>query len=80
MVEREKALSIVKDREFLLAENAAYDALVAKGYSPQGADPGFKTVCVMRFEHPEYVENPARRGKCKVYHFKNWQDALAQLN
>lgn len=80
MVERKKALSIVKDREFLLAENAAYDALVAKGYSPQGADPGFKKVCVMRFEHPEYVENPARRGKCKVYHFKNWQDALAQLN
>ena len=39
MVERKKDLSIVKDREFLMAENAAYEALVAKGYSPQGAGP-----------------------------------------
>ena len=80
MIERKRGISIVKDREFLSAENDAYNALVAKGYTPKGADTGFKTVCVMLFEHPEYAENPAKRGKCKVYHFKNWQEALAQLN
>ena len=80
MVERKMEISIVKDREFLLAENDAYNALVVKGYTPQGADKGFETVCVMKFERPEYAENPAKRGKCEVYHFKNWQEALAQLN
>lgn len=80
MVERKSEISIVKDREFLSAENNAYAALVAKGYTPQGADIGFKTVCVMKFEHPEYVENPAKRGKCEVYHFINWQEALVHLN
>lgn len=78
-VERKKGVSIVKDREYLLAENEAYAALVAKGYRPQGYDLGFKTVCVMQFEHPEYADNPAKRGNRKIYHFKNWQEAEEQL-
>ncbi|MCG4744029.1 hypothetical protein L0N08_01220 [Enterocloster aldenensis] len=80
MIERKSEISLIKDREYLSAENNAYNALVAKGYTPQGADKGFKTVCVMQFEYPEYAENPAKRGKCKEYHFKNWQEALAQLS
>ena len=80
MVERKSEISLIKDREYLGAENDAYNALVAKGYTPQGADAGFKTVCVMKFEHPEYAGNPAKEGKCEVYHFKNWQEASAQLN
>lgn len=79
MIERKSEISIVKDRKYLSAENDAYKALVTKGYTPQGADEGFKTVCIVKFEHPEYAENPAKQGKCEVYHFESWQEALAQL-
>lgn len=80
MVERKSGMSLIKDRKYLSAENNAYDALVAKGYTPQGADTGFKMVCVMKFEYPEYYANPAKQGKCEVYHFKNWQEANTKLN
>ena len=79
MIERKSGISLMKDRGYLSAENDAYAALIARGYTPQGADKGFKTVCVMKFEHPEYYENPAKQGKCEVYHFKNWQDANERL-
>lgn len=68
------------DRGYIKRENNAYDNLVSKGYTPQGADEGFKSVCVMKFEHPEFYGNPVKCGKCEVYHFKNWQEADAQLN
>lgn len=80
MIERKSGISLIKDQEYLSAENDAYDALIAKGYTPQGADKGFKTVCVMKFEHPEYAGNPSKQGKCEVLHFKNWQEASEQLN
>lgn len=67
------------DREYIIAENQAHNNLVKKGYTPQGADKGFKTVCVMKFEHPEFYNNPVMCGKCEVYHFKNWQEADAKL-
>ncbi len=78
MIDRKEGISIISDREYIQAENNAYDALVAKGYTPQGADKGFRTVCVMKFEYPDY-DNPAKRGKCEVYHFKNWQEADEEL-
>jgi hypothetical protein len=33
----------------------------------------------MKFEHPEYWNHPIKRGKCEVFHFKNWQEAEAKL-
>lgn len=67
------------DRDYIKAENEAYKCLIANGFTPQGADPGFKTVCVMKFEHPEYWQNPVKRGEYEVYHFKNWQEAKEKL-
>lgn len=67
------------DREYIIAENQAYDNLIKKGYTPQGANKDLKTVCVMKFEHPEFYEHPIKRGKCEVFNFKNWQEADAAL-
>lgn len=79
MVERIEDVPVNKQRGYLEAENKAYDDLIKRGYRPQGADVGFKTVCVMKFEHPEFCENPVKRGKCEVFHFKNWQEANEKL-
>ena len=68
------------DREYIVAENKAYDNLVKKGYTPQGIDKDFKSVCIMKFEHPEFWEHPVKRGKREVFHFKNWQEADKNLN
>lgn len=67
------------DREYIKLENKTHENLIKKGYTPQGADNGFKTVCVMKFEHPEFRDHPIKRGKCDVFHFKNWQEADASL-
>ena len=67
------------DREYIVAENKAYDNLVKKGYTPQGIDKDFKSVCVMKFEYPEFWQNPVKRGKREVFHFKNWQEADKNL-
>lgn len=67
------------DREYIKEENKAYKNLIKKGYTPQGTDNGFKTVCVMKFEHPEFWNHPIKRGKCEVFHFKNWQEADTKL-
>lgn len=67
------------NREYIKAENEAYDNLIKKGYTLQGADGNFKTVCVMKFEHPEFWNHPIKRGKCEVFHFKNWQEADLKL-
>ena len=79
MVERIEGISIFKQREYIFAENKAYDNLVKKGYTPQGIDKDFKSVCVMRFEHPEFWQNPVKRGKREIFHFKNWQEADKNL-
>ena len=79
MVNRIDGISVTKQREYINAENKAHDDLIKNGYTPQGADEGFKTVCVMKFEHPELYNNPVKRGNCEVYHFKNWQAAAEAL-
>ena len=53
--------------------------LSKKGYTPQGVDEGFKTVWVMKFEHPEFHDHPIKRGECEIFHFKNWQEADSKL-
>ena len=79
MVERIEGISTFKQREYIIAENNAYDELRSNGYIPQGRDKGFKTVCVMKVEHPEFWEHPIKCGKREFYHFKNWQEALEEL-
>lgn len=79
MVKRIDYVAVNKQREYISAENKAYDELIKNGYTPQGAGEEFKTVCVMKFEHPEFWENPVKREKCEVYHFKNWQEAAETL-
>ena len=68
------------DREYIIAENKAYDNLVKKGYTPQGINKDFKSVCVMKFEHPEFWQNPVKCGKREIFYFKNWQEADKNLN
>ena len=79
MLERIDGVCTFKQPEYVKAENEAYDYLVEHGFTPQGADAGFKTVCVFKFEHPEFKDNPVKRGKCDIYHFKNWQEAKEKL-
>lgn len=74
-----KGLYSMIDREYIKAENKAHENLIKKGYTPQGADNGLKTVCVMKFEHPEHWNHPIKRGKYEVFHFKNWQEADSTL-
>lgn len=86
MVELNKELSklnheefIKHHKEYMKAENAAYAKLVKNGYTPQGADENFKTVCVFKYEHPEFCDNPVKCGKREAFHFKNWQEAVNVL-
>lgn len=79
MIERIKGVSTFKQKKYIKAENEAYDYLVSKGYTPQGVDTDFKTVCVMKFEHPEFLGNFIKRGKCEIFHFRNWQEAKIKL-
>lgn len=67
------------DREYIRAENKAYDNLVRKGYFPQGADHTLKTVCVMWVEHTEFKDHPVKRGERKLFFFNSWQEADAAL-
>ena len=79
MIKKIECVSVNKQREYINAENKAYNDLIRKGYTPPGAAEGFKTVCVMKFEYPEFWENPTKRGKCEVFHFENWQEAAEAL-
>lgn len=79
MVEKIEGISTLKQREYVIAENKAHDELIKNGFTPQGADVGFKTVCVMKFEHPEFYDNPVKCGKREIFHFKNWQEAVEKL-
>ena len=79
MVKKIEGVAVNKQREYINAENKAYDNLIKKESTAQGADEGFKTVCIMKFTYPEFWENPIKRGKCEVYHFKNWQEAAEAL-
>lgn len=70
----------MKNTEYMIAENNAYENLVSKGYTPQGRSADLKTVCIMKFEHPEFHSNPVKCGKREIFYFKNFQEADAKLN
>ncbi|QUH21792.1 hypothetical protein [Alkaliphilus sp. B6464] len=74
MVKRKEGMSIIKDREYLKAENNAYDKLVEHGYTPQGITNDFKKVVVFRIEN-KHRENE-KRG---IFYFNNWQEAMEIL-
>lgn len=73
MIERKSGLSIVQDREYLMAENESYERLVAAGLHPQGCTRDFKRVVVF-----DFVEGH-EHGKKEVHYFRNWQEAAETL-
>lgn len=74
MVERKEGISILKDREYIEAENNAHAELIKHGYSPQGMTKDFKKVVVFR------IENEHRNNEKKeVFYFDNWQEAMETL-
>ena len=73
-IQRNKDISTLQQREYIAAENEAYEDLVNHGYKPQGYD--FKTkkrvVCK--------VENEHRNNEVKgFYYFEDWQEAKKNL-
>ena len=74
MIKKIEGLCTLYQRDYIEAENKAHDNLMSNGYLPQGADKGFKTVCVMRIEN-EHSNNEKR----EVLHFQNWQEASETL-
>lgn len=74
MVKRKEGVCIIHDQEYLEAENEAYRILIENGFLPQGANKGFKSVCVMRIEN-EHTPNEKR----DVWNFQNWQEAVEKL-
>jgi hypothetical protein len=62
------------NREWMKAENKAYDILVEHGYTPQGMTNNFKKVIVFKIEN----EN-RNNGKRDIFYFKDWQEAVEKL-
>ena len=74
MIIRKKEISILKDKEYIKAENNAYNELVKYGYSPQGRTEDFKKVVVFK------IENKNRNNEKKeIYYFNNYQEAVIKL-
>ena len=61
-------------REYIKAENQAYDELVNNGFRPQGRTRDFKEVVVFKIEN-EHKNNEHR----EVFHFNDWQEAKNEL-
>ena len=70
MIERIEGMSTFKQKEYIEAENNAYDEIVKAGYLPQGYD--FKTKDVVVFKR---VNEHKSNEHTDVMHFKNWQYA-----
>jgi hypothetical protein len=67
------------NRDYIVASNNAYDELVKKGYTPQGLNRDMKSVCIMKFEHPEFWDNPVKCGKREIFNFKDYIEANEKL-
>lgn len=74
MIKRIEGVSILQQREYITAENKAYDELVRKGYTPQGMDQKFKNVVIVKIEN----EN-TNKEKREWFYFENWQTANENL-
>ena len=74
MIIRKKGISILKDKEYVKAENNAYNELVKYGYCPQGVTKDFKKVIVFK------IKNKNRNNEKKeIYYFNNYQEASIKL-
>ena len=71
MINKIDGVSILKQREYMRAENQAYEALIESGFLPNGRTKNLKQVVVFKIikEH----ENK------EVFHFTNWQEAKESL-
>jgi hypothetical protein len=74
MIERIEGIPTNKQREYLTAENEAYEILKQNGFIPNGMTNDFKKVVVFK------IENVHRNNEKKdVFYFKNWQEATEVL-
>lgn len=74
MIIRKKEISILKDKEYIKAENNAYNELVKYGYCPQGVTKDFKKVIVFK------IKNKNKNNEEKeIYYFNNYQEAAIKL-
>jgi hypothetical protein len=74
MIKRKEGMCVKDDREYLEAENSAYDKLVKYGYIPQGGTKDFKKVVIVK------IENENRNNeKREWFYFYNWQEAMETL-
>ena len=74
MIIRKKEISILKDKEYIKAENNAYNELVKYGYLPQGVTKDFKKVIVFK------IKNKNKNNEEKeIYYFNNYQEAAIKL-
>lgn len=74
MIIRKKEISILKDKEYIKAENNAYNELVKYGYCPQGVTKDFKKVIVFK------IKNKNKNNEEKeIYYFNNYQEASIKL-
>lgn len=70
MVERIEGISTFKQKEWVEAENKAYDRLLESGYLPQGYD--FKKDCNVVFKRENEHKS---KEHTDVMYFKGWQEA-----
>lgn len=61
-------------RDFIVAENKAYDKLVECGFIPQGLDFKRNQIVVFKRENEHQPDE-----KTEVYYFNTWQDAVKSL-
>lgn len=74
MIIRKKGTSVLEDKEYIKAENNAYNELVKYGYYPQGVTKDFKKVIVFK------IKNKNKNNEEKeIYYFNNYQEAAIKL-
>lgn len=74
MIIRKKGTSVLEDKEYIKAENNAYNELVKYGYCPQGVTKDFKKVIVFK------IKNKNKNNEEKeIYYFNNYQEASIKL-
>lgn len=79
MVEKIQGVPVTEQPEYLIAEIQAYDRLETYGYTPIDTNNKPGSVRVAKYEHPEFSDNPKKRGKATYLQFKNWQEAAEKL-
>ena len=74
MIIRKKGTSVLEDKEYIKAENNAYNELVKYGYYPQGTTKDFKKVIVFKIKNKD-----TNNEEKEIYYFNNYQEAAIKL-